>query len=105
MGRTNHAHRCARVPGQQLERSDRHLVIGDSQHPFQHAARMEHQLRSGPVGLRRLLAGAAILMAALQSCADKKVDKAMTEEKRSWGELAGGCRVNIAWMTSPTGIE
>ena len=57
------------------------------------------------MGLRRLLAGAAILMAALESCADKKVDKTMTDEKRSWGELTGGCRVSIAWSTSPAGVE
>ena len=47
--------------------------------------------------------GLALLLATPESCAQRKVDKTMTEDKRSWGEQVGGCRVSIDWLTSPTG--
>ena len=47
--------------------------------------------------------GLALLLATPESCAQRKVDKAMTEDKRSWGEQVGGCRVSIDWLTSPAG--
>jgi hypothetical protein len=53
--------------------------------------------------MMRLLVGMALLLAAPETCAQRKVDKAVTEDKRSWGEQVSSCRVSIAWLAAPTG--
>jgi hypothetical protein len=52
-----------------------------------------------------VLFGVALLIAAAESCAQRKVEKAMSEDTRSWGELVGGCRLSIARLHSSIGAE
>ena len=62
---------------------------------------MDYELGSHSVDLRSCVLGGTILIAAFGSCVEKKASKAMTDNRRNWGELTGGCRVSIALLPGP----
>jgi hypothetical protein len=101
MGRQHHQDWRTGVGGQQLECSYGNISYRDGEWALEPATRVEHELRGDPVGLAwmdlmRVAANTVVVVAMLGSCAGRKVETTMSEDKRMWGQPISGCRVSIA---------